>query len=151
MGNFRTVNEILDFAMKSEQEAVDFYTSLASQVKNPEIKEIFLQLAREEVDHKARLRKIKDEGVFEMTEEHISDLKIADYVVTAKPSPEMDYADALVLAMKKEKAAYKLYTSLEQRTDNPALKKVFHSLAIEESKHKLRFEKEYDDYVMREN
>ena len=151
MEKFKSANEILDFAMQSEQEAVDFYKLLASQVKNPEIKETFLQLAREEVSHKARLQKIKEEGVFEMTEEHISDLKVADYVVKVKPSPDMDYADALVLAMKKEKAAFNLYTSLEQRTDNPELKKIFHSLAIEESKHKLRFEKEYDDFVMRNN
>ncbi len=151
MEKFKTVNEILDFAMKSEQEAVDFYTALASQSNNPEIKETFLQFAKEEVGHKARLQKIKDEGVFEMQQEQIADLKIADYVVKTDPSPDMSYADALILAMKKEKAAYKLYTKLEQRTDNPELKKVFQSLAIEESKHKLRFEIEYDDYVMREN
>ncbi len=151
MEKFKTVNEILDFAMKSEQEAVDFYTALASQSNNPEIKETFLKFAKEEVGHKARLQKIKDEGVFEMQQEQIADLKIADYVVKTDPSPDMSYADALILAMKKEKAAYKLYTKLEQRTDNPELKKVFQSLAIEESKHKLRFEIEYDDYVMREN
>ncbi len=151
MEKFNSVNEILDFAMKSEQEAVDFYNDLASKMKNPEIKSTFLQFAREEVGHKAKLQKIKDEGIFEMTTEEISDLKIADYVVKAKPSPDMSYEEALVIAMKKEKAAYKLYSNLEKRTDKPELKKIFHALAIEESKHKLRFEIEYDDYVMREN
>ena len=151
MEKFKSVNEILDFAMKSEQEAVDFYTELASQVNNSEMKETFLQFAREEVGHKARLQKIKDEGVFEMDQEKISDLKIADYVVKTKPSADMSYEDALILAMKKEEAAYKLYTNLEKRTEKPELKKVFQNLAIEESKHKLRFETEYDDYVMREN
>lgn len=63
----------------------------------------------------------------------------------------MTYADALVLAMKKEKAAFKLYTTLSLRVDNIELKAVFQSLAVEESKHKLRFELEYDEYVMREN
>jgi len=151
MEKFKSVNEILDFAMESEQEAVDFYTELASQVNNSEMKETFLQFAREEVGHKARLQKIKEEGVFDMPREKISDLKIADYVVKTKPSPDMSYEDALILAMKKEKAAYKLYINLEKRTEKPELKEVFQNLAIEESKHKLRFETEYDDYVMREN
>ncbi len=151
MSKFKSVDEILDFAMRSEQEAVDFYNSLAGTVKNEEMREVFLEFAREEVGHKARLQKIKDEGIFDIEEEKVSDLKIADYVVTGRTSPDMEYRDALVLAMKREKAAFRLYTELSQRSSSPSLKKVFRALAAEESRHKLRFEIEYDDYVMREN
>ncbi len=151
MEKFNSANEILDFAMNSEQEAVDFYNQLASQAENSEIKKVFLQFAQEEVGHKAKLKKIKDEGVFEMKQEEVADLKIADYVAKTKPSPDMSYEEALVVAMNKEKAAYKLYTELEKRANDPELKKIFSALAIEESKHKLRFELEYDEYVMREN
>jgi len=31
------------------------------------------------------------------------------------------------------------------------MQEMFHHLAMEESKHKMRFEIEYDDFVMREN
>jgi rubrerythrin len=151
MKTFSSLDEILDFAMNAEQEAVDFYTQLASQQKNQQIREVFLEFAREEVNHKARLQQIKVERLFDMEADKVTDLKIADYVISAKPSPDMEYADALVLAMKKEKAAFKLYTALSERTDNAELSKVFKALAIEESKHKLRFEVEYDEYVMREN
>ncbi len=151
MKTFNSVDEILDFAMKSEQEAVDFYSSLAEKMQNEEMKAVFLQFAQEEVGHKARLQKIKDENIFDMEVEKVNDLKISDYVVTAKPSEDMEYSDALVLAMKREKAAFRLYTKLSERTDHPELKKIFQALAVEESKHKLRFELEYDDYVMREN
>ncbi len=151
MQAFSSVNEILDFAMQSEQEAVDFYTSLAAKMQNKEMKETFIQFAKEEVGHKARLQKIKDEGLFDMEIERVNDLKIADYVVRTKNTEEMEYRDALVLAMKREKAAFKLYTKLSERVDNPELKRVFEALAVEESKHKLRFEIEYDDYVMRDN
>ena len=151
MDKFETIDEILDFAMEAEQEAVDFYTQLASQMQNQEMKETFLQFAKEEVGHKARLQKIKDERMFDIAEEKVPDLKIADYIVNTRPDPQMSYADALVLAMKKEKAAFKLYTTLAQRTDNAQIRKVFQSLAVEESKHKLRFEIEYDELVMREN
>lgn len=151
MEAFKNVDEILDFAMRAEQEAVDFYTQLASRMKNPEIKNIFLEFAKEEVGHKARIKKVKEEKLFELSNEDIEDLKISDYTVRVKPSPDMDYADALLLAMNKEKAAFKLYTALSERTNLPELKKVFRELAIEESKHKLRFEIEYDEYVLREN
>lgn len=151
MKPFDTIDDILDFAMQSEQEAIDFYTRLAERMKNKQIEEVFLSFAREEVGHKARLQKIKDEGVFDMAVEAVKDLKISDYVVSAKPSDDMSYADALVLAMKREKAAFKLYTALSERTSDPGLKQTFQALAVEESKHKLRFEVEYDEYVMREN
>ncbi len=151
MQTFHSINEVLDFAMNSEQEAVDFYQSLASRMQNQEMKDVFLQFAREEVGHKARLQKIKDEGLFDMDVEKVRDLKIADYVVRSDSAENMEYRDALVLAMKREKAAFKLYSKLAERTDHPELKKVFQALAVEESKHKLRFELEYDDYVMREN
>ncbi|MFO8067117.1 MAG: ferritin family protein [Bacteroidales bacterium] len=151
MEAFKNVDEILDFAMRAEQEAVDFYTQLASRMKNPEIKNIFLEFAKEEVGHKARIKKVKEEKLFELSNEDIEDLKISDYTVRVKPSPDMDYADALLLAMNKEKAAFKLYTALSERTNLPELKKVFRELAKEESKHKLRFEIEYDEYVLREN
>ncbi len=151
MDTFNSVNEILDFAMQSEQEAVDFYTSLAEKMENEEMNATFLQFAREEVGHKARLQKIKDEGIFDMEVEQVRDLKIADYVVRTKATDDMEYRDALVLAMKREKAAFKLYTKLAESTENKELQKVFQALAVEESKHKLRFEIEYDDYVMREN
>jgi rubrerythrin len=151
MKTFSSINEVLDFAMKSEQDAVDFYTSLASKMQNEEMREVFLQFAQEEVGHKARLQRIKDEKLFDMEVEKVKDLKISDYVVSAKATDDMEYSDALVLAMKREKAAFKLYTKLAERSESQELKTVFQALAIEESKHKLRFELEYDDYVMREN
>ncbi len=151
MKKFRSTNEVLDFAMKSEQEAVDFYNSLAAAAKNEEMKEVFLEFAREEVGHKARLQKIKEEGIFDIDEKSVSDLKISDYVVESRTSPDMEYRDALILAMKREKAAFRLYNVLSERCTNPTLSRVFRSLAAEESRHKLRFEIEYDEYVMKDN
>jgi rubrerythrin len=60
----------------------------------------------------------------------------------------MTYAEALILAMKKEKAAYRLYTDLAGVAEAEELTNLFLSLAAEEAKHKLRFEIEYDDHVL---
>ncbi|MBI9066858.1 MAG: hypothetical protein JEZ09_06155 [Salinivirgaceae bacterium] len=63
----------------------------------------------------------------------------------------MTYEDALVVAMKKEKAAFKLFMTFMEKAPIQELKDIFLSLSQEESKQKLKFELEYDEYVLREN
>ena len=151
MKEFKNVEDILDFAMNSEQEAVDFYNELATHAKNEDMKQVFEEFAQEEIGHKAKIRKIKEEGTYELSKDKIKDMRIGDYMVNVDPTPDMTYQDALVLAMNKEKAAFRLYMDLSQKTENAEMKELFLSLAREESKHKLRFELEYDENVLREN
>lgn len=151
MKEFNTFQDILDFAIDNEQEAVEFYTKLAEMAKSDEMKKIFTEYAGEEISHKAKLINIKESGIITVSKEKVTDLKIADYLVTTKASSDISYQDALILAMSKEKAAFKLYTALANRTDSNDLKNLFLSLASEESKHKLQFEIEFDEYVLREN
>ncbi|MBW6490242.1 MAG: ferritin family protein [Lentimicrobium sp.] len=151
MKSFTDTDEILRFAINSEQESVDFYTRLSIQSSNQEMKQIFLQYAREEMGHKAKLVSIRETGLLSISEERIQDLKIADYLVDVFPSADMKYDEALILAIKKEKAAFKLYLDLAERATDINIKEIFMTLAKEESKHKLRFETEYDEFVLREN
>lgn len=151
MKELTTFDEILDFAIDEEQKAVEFYTQLAAQASSDEMREVFEEFAQEEVKHKVRLLEVKETGISNMPPENVADLQIADYIVNVKASPNMSYQEALVVAMNKEKAAFRLYTSLSQRAEDPALIELFAGLAQEESKHKLRFEIEYDDFVLREN
>lgn len=151
MDKFKNADEILDFAIEKEQEAVNFYTRLANNARNEEMKQVFEQFAQEEVSHKMRLQKIKDDRSFVFSEEKVMDLSISDYVVPTKITPDMSYQDALVVAMNREKAAFKLYMKLASQVDDGTLKELFLTLAQEESKHKLRFELEYDEYVLKEN
>lgn len=151
MKEFKSIEDILDFAMNEEQNAVEFYRELAENARSEDMRNIFTQFALEEVGHKERLMKIKKEGLFSLPAEKVADLRISDYIVTVATSPEMTYQDALVVAMKKEKAAFKLYLTLSEKAANSEMKSVFLSLAQEESKHKLRFELEYDEFVLRDN
>ncbi|OQX80708.1 MAG: rubrerythrin [Bacteroidetes bacterium 4484_276] len=151
MKEFTSIDDILDFAINNEQNAVNFYTKLASESTNEEMIKVFSQFAKEEMGHKAFLTKVKNESTYTVRDKKILDLKMSDYMVDVKPSPNMPYEDALVLAMKREKNAFKLYMHLSERAPNDNLKKLFNSLAVEESKHKLRFELEYDEHVLREN
>lgn len=151
MKEFNNVDDILDFAIENEQKAVDFYKELASRTKNREMCETFEHFAQEEVGHKAKLTKIKEEKIFNPDFKKINDLHISDYVDHVKATGDLSYQDALILAMKREKAAFKLYTNLAGKTNNSDLQKLFQQLAQEESKHKLVFEIEYDEVILREN
>ena len=151
MKEFKHVDEILVFAIEQEQKAVEFYTGLAKEALSEEMKKVFLEFAGEEIKHKQRLTRIREEGVFTMPKKQVADLKIGDYIIDVKASGKLTYEETLVLAMKREKAAFKLYSTLAERAPNDELKEIFETLAMEESRHKLRFELEYDEYVLREN
>lgn len=152
MKEFLNIDDILDFAIAREQGAVDFYTRLSSDVSNKEMRDIFLQFAKEEMGHKAFLQKVKQEGVFDLPTTKIADIKIADYMSSQeKDVDKLTYPEALVLAMRREKAASDLYKKLSETIADPSYSSLFASLAEQELKHKNRFETEYDDYLSREN
>jgi len=148
---FDSVDAVLDFAIKNEQDASDFYTELAGKMEKPHMKQAFEGFAAEERGHKAKLESVKKGKIAKLTKDKVLDLKIGDYLVEQKPSAKMDYQSALILAMKQEKAAFRLYTDLAASTDDAGIRDLFLGLAQEEAKHKLRFEVEYDDDFLRDN
>jgi rubrerythrin len=76
---------------------------------------------------------------------------MTDYLVEPESDSDLGYQEALILAMKREKAAFRLYSDLAEQSTDPELKAILLSLAQEEAKHKLRFEIEYDDVVQSAN
>ena len=150
MDTFDSFVAVLDYAIDKEIEANQFYVDMAKQMKNPTMREVFEAFAKEELGHKAKLEAIK-QGKEVQPVKNITDLRIADYTVDVKPAPDMSYQDALILAMKKEKVAFRLYLDLADQVENEDQKALFLSLAQEEARHKLRFEIEYDDVVLNQN
>jgi len=150
MDMFESFAAVLDYAIENEIEANQFYLDLAKNMKNPAMREVFEAFAKEELGHKAKLESIKQGKEIPLAK-NITDLKIADYTIDVEPSADMSYQDALILAMKKEKAAYRLYLYLADHVEHQDQKSLFLSIAQEEAKHKLRFEIEYDDFMLNEN
>ena len=152
MDNFKSTEDIINYAIQSEQEAHDFYMELSELVKFNELKLILKQFAAEELGHKQKLsRIIVNTDQTGLTQESILDMKMADYHVDIIPKPDMTYQDLLTIAMKKEKGAFKLYTDLANKITDQNIKEIFLGLAQEEAKHKLRFEIEYDEYILKDN
>jgi rubrerythrin len=145
-----TVDQILAFAIAREEEAVAFYERLAQKTAQPHMQQTFRDFAAEERLHREKLAAIRAKGQFPALDRSaVADLKIADHTVV-EPQGELDYPRALLLAMKREKAAFRLYDRLAALAP-PALADVFRGLAREEARHKLKFEIEYDENVLIEN
>jgi len=147
MDRFESADAVLDFAIKEEEAAAAFYNKLALKMEKPWMKEAFSDFAKEELGHKAKLLEVKAGKKLMSAGAKVQDLKVGDYLVEVEPQDDMEYQDALILAMKKEKAAFKLYVDLAASTENERLRQSFLALAQEEAKHKLRFEIEYDDMM----
>jgi rubrerythrin len=61
-----------------------------------------------------------------------------------EPEANLTYARALVVAMQREKRAFRFYIGLASISRDPRAKSVLSKLAQEEAEHKLRLEIEYD-------
>ncbi len=148
---FKSVDDILDFAIKSEENANRFYSEFAKKLEKKAIQGVFHELADEENKHKEFLLEVKAGNKVTPTQEEITDLKISDYMVDMKASLDMDYQEALILSMHREKMAFKLYSNLSNMTTDATMKDTFIMLANQEAKHKLRLEMIYDEEILVEN
>jgi rubrerythrin len=152
MKKFETTEDILNFAIKNEEDSALLYADLAKRMDNPGTRKFFTEMAAEEVRHKAKLLEIKaGKTLVAKGTAKVIDLKLSDYLVDVQPDDIRDYQKALIYAMKAEKAEFKLYLDMAEQTSSEAVRDTLVLLAQEEAKHKLRLEMEYDDYVLRES
>lgn len=144
-------NAIIDFAVDREKEAVDFYKDLQSKAKFDEMKEMLKDLETMERGHITFLEKVRERGMEKVEVDHVQDLSISNYMVEVEPKPEMDYQDILIIAMKREQKSKELYEDLANRFAGDEIEKLLLKIAADETEHKLRFEKLYDEFVLKEN
>lgn len=143
-------NEIIDFAIDKEKEAVKFYTDLQAMSQFKSRQDMLGELADMERGHVTALENIKSGKIIMREAPKVQNLKISDYLVAATPSPNMSYQDTIINAMKREEMSTHLYKDLAKLSAGEA-RDIFLRLAAEEAKHKLYFEKIYNDEVLKDN
>ncbi|MBN2180872.1 MAG: ferritin family protein [Sedimentisphaerales bacterium] len=145
MGKFETDEEILEFAIFRENEAHNFFLALAGRVKDPQIRQLFEDLAAEELEHKTKLElEIMKTGRTVSTEQ-TPPRPASEYIISDVSSElDIDYKDVLLLGMEKEEASFRTYVNLIPSVHNEQSREVLLALAQEEVKHKIRFETEYN-------
>ncbi len=138
-------NEILEFAIAREMEAYQLYMTLAERAGNPEMRKVFEDLAKEELDHKEKLELeiMKTGQTVPATPK--ADIPEHEYIISDNQLQlDMNYKDMLLLGIKKEEASFRTYIDLIPQVRDKESREVLLALAEEEVKHKLRFEIEYD-------
>lgn len=144
-------NEVIDFAIQGEKDAVGFYHELQTKTKFQAQKKMLKEYEDMEKGHIIVLENIRKKGMQNITVKEVTNLNISEYLVEVEPNAEMDYQDILILAMKKEEQAQKLYANMAGNFPGTELETLFLKLAAEEAEHKLQFETLYDEHVLKEN
>ena len=143
--NINSVDEILEFAIAREVEANQLYLYMAAHLTNPEMQQVCVDFAKEELEHKTKLE-------LELIKigEVVTEFNISDYMMEAGNPMDMSYEDLLVFAIEKERTSTNLYNNLAKTINDEESRKVLLLLAQEETEHTQRFEIEYNK-VLTEN
>jgi rubrerythrin len=145
MDEFKSVEELLDLAVERELDAQALYSFLAEKVRDQEVADMLLEFRDEEKEHQRRIEMelIKLGHVVrqgDREDRHI------DFAEGSKGGVEfdMDFPAALMLAMNKERAAFRLYIELASMTSKNEFREVLMELAEQEAMHLVRFEVLYN-------
>lgn len=147
-------SELVQQAIKFEEEAFAFYDTAARTVKSAQAKTMLNELAHEEAGHKTKLEEMLKKGLSwakpggKPTE--TVNLHIGDFLMPAKLTEKADIQDALTVAIKREQASYDFYSGMAKAVATGA-RKIFDFLATEELKHKNKVENIYDQVVNQQN
>jgi rubrerythrin len=150
--HFENLEAIMDFAIKKEREAADFYETISKDEEDfSGSKKMFAEFAMQEQKHEKMLKDFKAKGLSKSLQEYklkwITDIKRSDYLVDLDYEKGMPYNEILLLAMKREEKALKLYNDFLDQAETKESQKLFKVLCQEEAKHKLALETIYDDYM----
>jgi len=144
-----SLDEILRFAIRKEADAATFYR-MAADRSNPGAKKTFEELAKEEDGHRKRLEGFNLKKIETVELKEMKGLGLSEGMEDVPFSPEMDYGEILRMAIKNEEKSQRLYLTTEKMLKEPNLKRLLLLLAQEESVHKERLEKIYEDDVLKE-
>ncbi len=145
MAEVDTDIEIFEFAIAREVDANRFYLTLARRIDNPEMRKVFEDLAKEELEHKAKLElELMKTGRVVSTNHASAEIGTGQVWQNSGPTLDMDYKDMLLLGIEKEEASFRTYVTLIGTVHEQGSREVLLAIAEEEVKHKLRFELEYD-------
>jgi len=144
-----SLDEVLRFAIRKEADAAAFYR-MAADRSNPGVKKTFEELAREEDGHKTKLEGFDVKKIDKMALKETKGMGLSEVMEDVPFSSDMSYADLIRMAIKNEEKSQQLYLSTAKMVKEPTLKKLLLILAQEESTHKEKLEKIYDQEILKE-
>ena len=144
-----SLDEILRFAIRKEADAAAFY-NMAADRSYPGVRKAFKELAKMEEGHKKKLEGFDLKKMGQMKLKEAKGLGMSEMMEDVPFSSDMSYADLLRMAIKNEEKSQQLYHTTAKMVTEPNLKKMLLILAREESTHKEKLEKIYDEEILTE-
>lgn len=146
----QTYEDILEFALERELQAVKYYKDAADKMGDNKSKILFELLAIEEQRHHAILEfeLLKTGKVIADTENILNtpDLELAIEI----PDPlRQTYLDLLKEAMRREDKSFNIYVNLMSKAPSIKTKEAAANLAQEEVRHKLLLEIRYQQALVK--
>ncbi len=131
--------ELLDFAIKNEQDARSFYLDSAKTVQDQAAARMLSLLAEDEKRHELMLTNMKASKVAYVPGDAFAQIRNIYAELRDAPRPLMNKNDHLADILKKavtiEHEGAKLYAKMAGQTDDPAIASVLERLEKEELKH----------------
>jgi len=151
--DIKTVKDAIAVAVKKEVRAYNLYMNTSKKVKSPGTKAMLIELAEEEKRHQKILENVVAEEKYDGLGADIpkTSLGIADFLVATEITENATPQEVMIFGMKEEEKAFNFYTDLKAHFSGTDLETLFDKLAEEERGHKIKFEREYEENVLREN
>jgi len=136
--------DVIEFAMKMEQDGMAFYKRSADKTSDPELKQIFMTLVEEEARHYQIFKSLKDdpskitEGVSFSAPENLATVKNIFEQLSNSPADQKfgdDIISVWTEAMRLEEKAQAFYKDKGKEEADAATKKLLLAIAEEENRH----------------
>ncbi|HOW14246.1 MAG: ferritin family protein [Methanosarcina sp.] len=137
--NLKGIEEALALAIEREKEARDFYMQQAARMENPKFRELYEQLAGEEVKHIGYLEGYRDKKELPAISTRVpSGQSFSPEFDTGRTKAgEITPGDAgiLLAAMRHERKSEDFYSELAKRAEDDNQKNFFEMLSMYERSH----------------
>lgn len=139
---------VIDFALKMEEESREHYEKLAAAANSEEVRRVFTLLAESEEEHHQHLVQLKAGANARESESSVLELasgQIRELVDSLDPDVVLpDDNDGYRHTVSTEEGSIELYEKMAKEETNPAAADLLHKLAEEEQLHLQVIENIYD-------
>jgi len=146
-------NEVIDAAIKKEEDAVEFYLTAMNIVKYPGARDMLHSFFEEEKRHVLLLTEAKESKEMSAVGKNNlpPDLSITKFLIDEEITEQSTPQDVMVAAMKNEANAVSLYAQQVKAFKGSELEALFQNLMNMEKEHKEYLESEYEKHFMPDN
>ena len=138
----KRVADILEIAIKREEDAYDFYMDIISKVVDSGVQDTLTFIAGEEKKHKAFLMDYRDGhfGDKGLRMSDVVDYKIAEYLEEPEINENSKPEDVYLVASHRELKSHQFYTEMANLHAEGEPRETLLKMANEELKHKEKME-----------